>query len=1069
MSLFKIFSSSAGSGKTFTLTKEYLKLVLSQEDPKYFRKVLAITFTNDAADEMKSRILKALKSFTEEGGETSFLFQLIRKELNDLNAETLKARAKAIFSNILHDYGDFSVKTIDSFINQIASAFTSDLNLPYNYEIQLDSEEILKESVDLLLEKIGTPGFEQISELVSDFIFTKLEDNKSWSLVSQELSGFSKSMLDDEKLYYLEKNKDLTVSDFRTIKKQIRAFNTKVLKQISELADTAFELIKSVGLSVESFTRGKTGPMGFYLKMAEKPEVLFFDDYDKVYNKNIQKALEEDAWLTKTAGGETVNAVDQIKGRLRDIANQILEYNKYKEKVLVLSEIERNILKIPLLEYIKTEMETLMVFRNEVFLAHFNRLILNVVVNEPVPFVFERIGERYNHLLIDEFQDTSNSQFYNLLPLLDNALGDANFNMIVGDPKQSIYMWRGGNIQLMIDLIQKNVKSLKLNKETSEIQHSQIDHVSSFTQKENLNTNFRSSKEIINFNNEVFIFLREKYQSEYPHIFEVFEDVEQLWPDTVKVGGHVSVDFMAYDKESEVVLDTLISHVKDSLTLGYDLSDIAILCRKKSEAVKVADFLKNNGYQISSADSLKLSSSVSLEFLSALLNLHHQPSDLFYRFLVLECFYKIKNIDLEAASEITQFKDLNYALFLKYFADFGFNVDLSDSNNFYALCESFVDGFKLLENKAEVPYIYCFLDICLDFYQNKSQALIDFLEKWSKIKDKTSIQSKSQSAITVTTLHKSKGLEYPVVIMPFTNWDFTPRADSEVWMDVENYDWEELISDGKKLNAAPFRLKKAFEETNLGPEVKRQNEMLFIENLNMMYVAFTRAVDRLYIYCPDSHFNKPKGVANWIGEFALSKGVSADPGSTFMVSEGSIFPKRKELKSPEEMILIPKVYEFAKKDRELLKLKAEVEFQNKYTKRGNLIHSVFENLKSASNLQEVLYLVALHNNISVEETEVLKKQILEVLNHPELKKYYTEGLDVLTEIDILGNTSELKRPDRVVFMENEVVIIDYKTGEKSITHRSQIKNYAYLFHQMGYKNLKNILVYFDPISIEIVD
>ncbi len=1057
MSLFKIYGSSAGSGKTFTLTKEFLKLVLNEEDPRYFQRILAITFTNDAANEMKVRILKALKEISESEVSDSLIFKIVSKELTRVSTETLKSRAGAIYNEILHEYNDFAVKTIDSFVNQIVSSFTFDLDLPFNYEINLDQSQILSEAVDNLLEKIGKN--QDLSQLLLDFALNKIEEDKSWNTLIDEIKQFGANIFENEGSYLIEKNLDLTLADIRTIKGQIIAFQKTILTRIKESAQSGMELIFRSGLTEEDFSYKKSGVFGFYEKLASSPDDLFFSDTPYPKSRHVD-AFENGKWYSKAAPNAGI--MDGIKGELVDVANKILELKT--DKYYILYEVNKNLLKIPLLAMIKEEMDIIKSDRNEVFLSEFNKKILDIVVKEPVPFIYERIGEKYDHLLIDEFQDTSNMQFFNLLPLIDNAISKNKANLIVGDPKQAIYKWRGGNIQLMIDLIQKNVSGLMANIESGENQVFQLENVTLSGSVESLNVNYRSKTEIINFNNSFFETVVKNNTPEFPLVQSVFSDYFQNIPSIAKEGGYVSLEFI--EKQSQSILEKVLFQVNQILADGYKPGDIAILCRRNSESFEIADFLQKNGFEINSVDSLKIWKNLEVGFLLYALKFIQQPDAVFSRFEFLQ-FLKLLHPQALQNSNLNELCKLPLEDFL---STLGIDHDKVFDRDFYSATEYLIEKFELLSNNSSVNYIFTFLDVLLQFYHKKSKNLVDFLAHWELKKEKFSINNKSENAITVTSIHKSKGLEYPIVILPYLNWNTGPRAGSELWVDISSLKYSELSSGGKALQATPFKVSIKKNITFGRDILETHEELIFIENLNMLYVALTRPVERLYIWC---HFKvgakgmSVDGLGSMFQDFLIHKGLLNNGQLQYAFGKASQTIEKPVSEDIAEIYNLDfnKIFE---KDFKL-KLKTESNFKSLEREQkitlGNLIHAAFELIKTKDDIETALEKLSAEGYLDETLRALLEQKILQVIENEDIHELFSEKASVKNEIEILSKGQNVQRPDRIVFVADKVFIVDYKTGEKTIQHRKQIQNYGNLIGQMGYKNIHLVIIYLEPFEI----
>lgn len=1077
MSQFKIYSSSAGSGKTFTLTKEYLKLILQKNDPKSFRNILAITFTNDAANEMKHRILSALKGFSgpdASEGKYASMFTKIGEELPDIAGEELQKRAKAAFQAILHDYADFGVKTIDSFINQLVSSFTLDLELPYNYEIQLDKDMVLFEAAERLLSKVGFSEFADLSDTLTEFALSKVEDGKSWNNLVEDLVKFSNPLLNDHSFYLITKNDELTPKDYARIKKNIRTYRNGLLSQVKAKGQEGVKLTDVNGLNSKDFTQGEKGIYGFYTKLSQTPEVLFDSKFPNKYHLD---AIEEDKWYPKAAPTSSKVTIDSIKDRLVDIARDILEIKKAQlPKYLLLNEIEKVLFQLSLLRFIKEEFDLVLAEKNQVFLSEFNRRILEIVVSEPVPFIYERLGEKYDHILIDEFQDTSDLQFFNLLPLIENSLAKNNFNMIVGDPKQSIYRWRGGKVELMIHLIKNQTDKLKENSMISEIQHLQLDSLSSFIQKEALVVNYRSRKEIISFNNAVFEVIKDEKKGDYPFIEDVFEDFKQEFRPDAPSGGHVEVEFLPYDPAEDRALDRILAIIEKALSEGYALGDLAVLSRTNRQSAEVAKFLDGKGYKIVSKDSLLLRNCLSVNLLIAFLELINEPGNELHRYEAVFLFFLLKFGTTPATGQYQEMqayiREKETDQFLKFFERFGVEFKSADFDflNPYTLTESLIEALSLSENKKDIPYLFTFLDLILTFYQQQSSQLQDFINHWKDIRDKSSIQTQGGGdAVTVTTIHKSKGLEYPVVIMPYAGWEYKPKAGTAVWVDLSANSYEELTSEGKQLMAAPFILKDTLKETEVSEVYKTELEMTFIESLNMLYVGLTRPTDKLYILSDLSHHNNFKGVGEFLKSYLVKTGEYLEGKYKYVISEGFFTPPKAEVAEQSGGLLISNLRTSTQFKKLKIKSNAsqlfDIETFEKQKDRGNKIHAGFALIKSKADIDDAIRRLVIDGMIVETEKEEIRAYLKEVISHPKISFLFEEGLEIENEREILLRDHEIQRPDRVVFIGDSIFIVDYKTGEKKESHKKQLRNYGDLFAKMGYQNLNLLLIYLDPLEI----
>lgn len=438
---FSVYKSSAGSGKTYTLVREYLKIILLS--PKDFRRVLAITFTNKAANEMKHRILSSLTDIADfenkpERVAVKFMLPELIKETN-LNKNDIALNAKKCLQLILHNYSDFGVSTIDSFVHKIIKTFAHDMHLPLNFEVEMDTDEMITKVVDILISNVGTD--KALTDVLVNFTRLKTEGDKSWH-IERDLAGISKELLTDEGQVHIDRLKELSLSDFAEIRKKLESSVHVFESKISDLGKKAFDLILGKSLDATAFYQGTRGIFNYFKNLA----IRKFDKLEP--NNYVKKTMEEDKWTSGKASASDFAAIDSIKAELiakfREI--EVLLEKEYPD-YLVRNEVLKNLYPLALLNEIEKVLEEYKEDNEIVHISEFNKRIAEIVLKEPVPFIYERMGERYKHFMLDEFQDTSVLQWLNILPLLENSLAEDNFNMLVGDGKQAIYRWRGGEVE----------------------------------------------------------------------------------------------------------------------------------------------------------------------------------------------------------------------------------------------------------------------------------------------------------------------------------------------------------------------------------------------------------------------------------------------------------------------------------------------------------------------------------------------------------------------------------------------------------------------------------------------
>ncbi|UBM60295.1 UvrD-helicase domain-containing protein [Marinilongibacter aquaticus] len=1055
--MFKIFGSSAGSGKTFTLTKSYLKLVLQSISPQAYRQILAITFTNDAAAEMKSRVLSALQEMGEitpkMSGRTEALQSMLLAELKIEKVEMAK-RAKSAFYDILENYSDFHIKTIDSFFNQLTTAFSRDLNLPYGYEVVLDKRPLLLQATERVLDKIGTEGHEQLSHLVQKFAEEQADDGKNWQNIVPNLAKFADDTFNDQFYALIRKNDPLQAEDYLQIKKQVDRQLAIIRNAFLKIGQKAQNVFDTHGLQVDDFAFGKSGVANFYIQIQD--ELCEQLNKDWAPGKRLTDAIEHDKWYAKGQNEGIKAKIDGAKEELIHIYEEVLVFlEKEKPTYILLKEIRKSLDNLALLDQVNKAFYALLQEKNQAYLTDFNRRIQAVISAEPVPYLFERLGEKFDHILIDEFQDTSDLQFYNLLPLIENALAKDSFNMLVGDPKQSIYRWRGGKVELMIHLMNKNASALIQNPLLSLHQKEAIQFTNRYVDVENLAHNYRSTKEIVDFNNAFFKKVYEEHKNQ-PLIASVFEQVEQMTHDGSPTGGHVEF-LLQNDKECDEQVWTL-THILESIEKlkaeGYGYEDLAILCRTKAPAAYIANRLVECGYPVISADSLLLKNNLGVLFLVSMLKTFYDPQAT-VEAIMLYHRYKKKEFPSQVSDNLWTFLQQE-----------GFAIDLSVLQAFglYQLTETLAAKLGLFEDRSGLPYLFAFLDFVQSQVKANGNDLSQFLQLWEQQGKNLAVNPQEQKAITVSTIHKAKGLEYPVVLVPFANWSLKPIPNSSAWFDLENAGIEALKLEEKALLASPLGLKKSLENTAVSRQYETEMELARLEALNVLYVAFTRPVERLYVLAKAPSRNTEESVFKLLDGFTPYE-VQENGEAKITIVEGSKPMPRKKEELTNEWTLehIESVERVGK-----LRVKSSTDLlfdeQNKRN-RGNLVHALLSEIKKEDDLDEALRKLQFKGLIQEKERQELKDEALKVLNNEALSPYFSGDIRVENERDILVKDQEAARPDRVVITDDKVVILDYKTGKKQKSHERQLQQYGELYRQMGYEKVELLLVYLNPLEI----
>jgi ATP-dependent helicase/nuclease subunit A len=898
--MFKIVSSSAGSGKTYTLTKEYLKLVLQNDNAYYFKHILAITFTKAATREMKERILGRLEVFANGGNDPmlrDILYELYPEAIRDpegayvIRERELRQRADRIFKQILHDYSDFAVMTIDSFVQRVVSAFTDELGMPFSFEVEMEAGELLLMAVERLLERTGDDAYGDLTDILESFYLEAGQEGRNYHSLPEALAGFANDLLNEQRYAAIVQNAHLSAKDFKKIRRQLVSAVKKWEAQIAKWAEAGQQLILESGLDEKDFAYGTV--FKYFKKRTDTVETMVEP------GSREKEAFENDkGWLTKTARPFVTETVAGIKAQLVDYYEHIEKVRQENSGLYHLyQQLIPHLYHLSLLNEIKEEFDRQLRENNRVHISEFNQKILKIVTEDPVPFIYERLGEKFNHILIDEFQDTSKLQFANLLPLIDNSLGYEHFNLAVGDSKQAIYRFRGGDMDQIIALHSKNLDRLYQSLGDSDLTVERLENIRWHLNDDVLRTNRRSAKEIIEFNNAFFQTVEELYRDEFPLSHEVFAQVAQELPPNAKTGGEVQIEFIAADSGEEgedendtpAMIERTLALIKQATEQdGFQIGDVSVLCRFKRDAKKIANHLKENGYNIISDDSLSLRFSGVVNLVTAFMRVLVKPDSRLDKYEALYLFFRMILQRIPDAKDNQYIKAAVESQDVRAFYGYVNGLQSAVGNrqsaisnrqsaigsrqsavgsrqsaienqqsaidnhlnpykllqiSAYELAEKLIQTFGLFELVAERDYLFRFLDVVLEFSTQRGSHLADFLDYWETQKDKISISAPSDpSAVTVQTIHRSKGLEYPVVIIPYADWEFVPSAKRDsMWVNLDpteefsivSYDSEstqngDLVeyTEAKFLKTGSVQVKKELEKTteNVAQQYRDERE-----------------------------------------------------------------------------------------------------------------------------------------------------------------------------------------------------------------------------------------------------
>ena len=1045
---YTVINASAGSGKTYALVLNLLAICLkhpSQSDK--IRHILALTFTNKAANEMKHRIIEWLKKFSSDSYETNGDLQNIQKKLEDqghrIPLKDLHERSKKILDYVLHNYSTLNIGTIDKFNSRLVRSFSYELGLAQNFNLEINPEPFLMEAVDKMLEDIGSEN--TISEAFLDFVNYNLDNDERVNL-NKSLYDSAKEYVQDKHYFKLNDNKDFNWEVYEKSKKNLRESIKSLGEDSINIAESVLELLKEKNLEIGDFADGANGIGGFFKKFLDKKIPLIYETIEQEENR-VNKILKGASGKSKDREAEIFEILDFLLESRKKIIQNYIKIQK-QQKIL------RALLPLKVNKDIQDQLAIIEEENDLVLLSKFNILIHENLREEPSSFIYEKVGTQFSHYFFDEFQDTSSLQWQNFIPLRDHAVSSDEMSFtLVGDPKQSIYRFRGGDSQLMLDIINQEENSLVK------------------AQLENLEYNWRSAKNIVDFNNQLYLYLSEFTKESHRNIFGIGS--HQIAKS--KLEGRVRINLIENATKKvfyEEVSEKMQKDIQSCLDNGFRLSDITILCRGNFDIFNFTQLLGNLkiNYQgkvdyikTISESGLTLNLSSTLLALTEFLKWEEDPKNLQFPVKMLYYLKVLGRIEMnDFSSEVMEIISLKNKPEIHTFLAEKYDLQLSSEGllqlNLYNFVEHFLQEFSV--QQKETDFLFNYLEMLYAYSQNAGSTLKDFLKYWEDEAQKTTIQaSENLDAIRLMTIHKSKGLEFPVVMLPmenenkdgkFTNW---LHIDSENGLSAVNID-----SFSKELEVYDDDMAK-FNQENI-----YQNK---IDRFCLQYVATTRAVEQLFFY-----IEKPNKSANHLEIYDFIKariprdesGAEISSFDWYDVSEENLKKQKKEEKN--NLLTKPIVFKSGKKaNPAAVKIATPSKnYQNRMEKVriGIFTHEILAQINSEKDVEKTLESYLLDGIITTEEKIEISERILGIIKNEKYAAYFAENQVVINEKDIMisdNGDSKIYRPDRLIDTGNGYVIIDFKTGDQLEKHQIQIDEYQNVLEKLGKKVLKTELIY----------
>jgi len=1063
-----VYKASAGSGKTFRLALEYIKLLI--DNPNSYRHILAVTFTNKATEEMKNRILSQLYGISRglTDSDTLDYVQLIMEETGNTE-EFVRERANVALTNLLHNYSYFRVETIDSFFQSVLRNLARELDLSANLRLELNDKQVEQQAVNEMIERLNTTSIEL--EWILDYIRDNINDDKGWNVIGQ-IKRFGENIFKD--VYRLE-SKELTdklhrKDFFKNYVDELRKIRKESVEAMAKLAKPFFSEIERRRLEVGDFANGSKGVAGYFVKLSTEKYG------EEVLTTTVKKAFDDpNVWMKKAEQNDSSSPVNQA---VHEVLQQLLietekkrcEYYKlYKSADLTL----RHMNQLRLLNSIDTCVRESNKATNRFLLSETQALLHSLIDESDTPFIFEKIGSQLHHIMIDEFQDTSSIQWQNFKVLLRDCMSQAHsHDLIVGDVKQSIYRWRDGDWQL-------------LNNIEGEFSSHEIETT-------DLSVNRRSSARVIQFNNAFFKNAvpteRDAIRTEDPegaHQIEMaYSSVQQGIPQEKKEDGYVKMDLLTSDNYQEVTMDMIANQLQTLLDAGIDSSDIAILVRSNKTIQDIAEFLmvKMPGLKLVSNEAFRLDASPAVCMIVEAMRSLAYPDDSLCKAYLAKNYQK-----LVKQTNAVDSKLFEKAEQIDNFLPNGFITDQEHMRSLpvYDLAENLYSIFGLSAMKSQSAYICTFYDQLRKFLNDGVADLNMFLDAWEENICSKTIQSDGAEGVRLLTIHKSKGLEFKNVILPFCDWRL--ERSTLLWCkpDERESPFNELPLIPIDFSATQMR------GTVFDDDYLHEHLQNIVDNLNLLYVAFTRAKDNLFI------IGRLGGKAT---RSALLEAVIKNIPATIQADYNPHVVPVVNIADDQSIHFEYGTLKTAKKDhnesQNIFKQKPEAidvdassreaqmvfrqsnqsrnfvtgddaeEKQKSYIVLGTVMHEIFSTIRTFKDIPAALSQLetngVIYDNLITKER--LLKMVEERLKDPRVADWFSDRWTLFSECSILlvdpvSNEVKERRPDRVMTDGKETVVVDFKFGALHDDYKDQLREYISYLTDMGYQHVKGYLWY----------
>ena len=996
---------------------------------------------------MKERVLSYLYILGSEPTEKRYNEELLKVYVasTGMPAEKVRLRAQKILQYILHHYSDLSVLTIDKFMQRLVRSFAQDLDLPFDMEIEPVVKNVSSVAVRTILNEAGNKN--ELSETLTDYYLHTTENEKDVNSLEEDLVSFSGILEKERSAENITPLLKLDTTAFREAQKKVRLYLKETETRIHTIGEKMNQILTEQALGEKDFFYGKSGIFSFFKRVMRFDNTI--DGFEKIQlNNHGKKTIEEDRW--EGSSGVSLSSVAK-EGLTLLVQEALAMREKEKTQYVLFKELDTQIYRLMMLREIAAEIQSVKEENNLIFFNDFHRYVAQIIRSEPVSFIYERSGDRYHNLLLDEFQDTSELQWENLIPLIDNGLASGQLNLIVGDAKQAIYRFRNGNVRQFVQLPE-------IGNEKSHFPETVKENFRREFQRENLTVNRRSSAEIVAFNNQLFDTLRDHVLT--GELRQYYLDCHQEVGASVKNGYvecHAREDSRSSSEVYNEAFEIALGQIKMCLEDGYRQGDITLLFRSRKEIAEFASRLMKEGIKVVSEEGLKLLSNQEVLVVTAVFRLLTNPYSKAAAIDLLLHFHK--NEALPNLIE-TWFKKAESGNF--YFdIDGYFRVHVPELSAQHLLSCGLHDMLGTLCREFHFfieknPFLEGMADAITDYTQNFGDNLFGFVEWWKEAGEKRSATiPKSEDAVELVTIHKSKGLQYPVVICPLVNWKHEGRNKNMELVDVR-----------KQLDGIPAALLDISSQTLKGTDFESLYEEEFnytvLDNLNLLYVALTRPEQRLYV---TAFFPKNENLTH--AGSLVCKGMGISEATTLPV----VYGQRTVLKQPEKQEEQAALALVTKGDwKEIIRVVTTYpDNPESARQQGELLHLALERIRSKQDIPVVVHNLCKEGRLLPDQSDVFAAELADITASAQLSDWFVEDSQVINEQELITSSGSILRIDRLLLRNGEAVPLDFKTGTPRPDDINQVRGYLSVLQQGGYRAPKGYIYYTSTKELKLVE